>query len=45
MNNHKIISFEVPEDLRKLVKKAAFESDMTVSAYIRFILEKELVKK
>lgn len=42
----KIISLEIPEYLRKALKVEAFNKDVTVSALIREILEKELnVKK
>jgi len=38
----KIISLEIPEDLRKALKKEAFNRDITISALIRDILVKEL---
>ena len=38
----KIISVEISEDLRKALKKEAFDKDVTVSALIRDILEKTL---
>lgn len=40
--NKKIISVEIPENLRKALKVEAFNRDVTVSALIRDILEKEL---
>ena len=41
-DNKKIISLEISENLRKALRKAAFDKDVTVSALIRDILEKEL---
>ena len=41
-DNKKIISLEIPEDLRKALRIEAFNSDVTVSALIRDILAKEL---
>jgi len=38
----KIISIEIPENLRKALKVEAFNRDITVSALIRDILAKEL---
>ena len=38
----KMISLEVSESLRKALKKEAFDRDVTISALIRDILEKEL---
>ena len=40
--NKKIISLEIPEDLRKALRVEAFNRDITVSALIRDILAKEL---
>ena len=40
--NKKIISLEIPEDLRKALRVEAFNRDVTVSALIRDILAKEL---
>ena len=40
--NKKIISLEIPEDLRKALRVEAFNRDVTVSALIRDILIKEL---
>ena len=40
--NKKIISLEIPEDLRKALRIEAFNRDITVSALIRDILTKEL---
>ena len=40
--NKKIISLEIPEDLRKALRVEAFNRDVTVSALIRDILTKEL---
>lgn len=40
--NKKIISLEIPEDLRKALRVEAFNRDVTVSALIRDILVKEL---
>ena len=40
--NKKIISLEIPEDLRKALRVEAFNIDVTVSALIRDILTKEL---
>ena len=42
VENKKIISFEIPEDLRKALRVEAFNRDVTVSALIRDILAKEL---
>lgn len=42
VENKKIISLEIPEDLRKALRVEAFNRDVTVSALIRQILEKEL---
>ena len=41
-DNKKIISLEISENLRKALRKEAFDRDVTVSALIREILEKEL---
>ena len=41
-DNKKIISLEIPEDLRKALRIEAFNRDVTVSALIRDILAKEL---
>ena len=41
-DNKKIISLEISENLRKALRKEAFNRDVTVSALIREILEKEL---
>ena len=41
-DNKKIISLEISESLRKALRKEAFDRDVTVSALIRDILEKEL---
>ena len=40
--NKKIISLEIPDDLRKALRVEAFNRDVTVSALIRDILAKEL---
>ena len=42
VENKKIISLEIPEDLRKALRVEAFNRDITVSALIRDILTKEL---
>ena len=42
VENKKIISLEIPEDLRKALRVEAFKRDITVSALIRDILTKEL---
>ena len=42
LKNKKIISLEIPEDLRKALRVEAFNRDVTVSALIRDILAKEL---
>ena len=42
VENKKIISLEIPEDLRKALRIEAFNRDITVSALIRDILTKEL---
>ena len=42
VENKKIISLEIPEDLRKALRIEAFNRDVTVSALIRDILTKEL---
>ena len=42
VENKKIISLEIPEDLRKALRVEAFNRDVTVSALIREILAKEL---
>ena len=42
VENKKIISLEIPEDLRKALRVEAFNRDVTVSALIRDILVKEL---
>lgn len=42
VKNKKIISLEIPEDLRKALRVEAFNRDVTVSALIRDILAKEL---
>ena len=42
VENKKIISLEIPEDLRKALRVEAFSRDVTVSALIRDILAKEL---
>ena len=42
VENKKIISLELPEDLRKALRVEAFNRDVTVSALIRDILAKEL---
>ena len=42
IENKKIISLEIPEDLRKALRVEAFNRDVTVSALIRDILTKEL---
>lgn len=42
VENKKIISLEIPEDLRKALRVEAFNRDVTVSALIRDILTKEL---
>ena len=41
VENKKIISLEIPEDLRKALRVEAFNRDVTVSALIRDILTKE----
>lgn len=41
-NEKKIISLEISEQLRKALRKEAFDRDVTISALIRDILEKEL---
>ena len=42
VENKKIISLEIPEDLRKALRVEAFNRDVTVSALIRDIIAKEL---
>ena len=42
VENKKIISLEITEDLRKALRVEAFNRDVTVSALIRDILTKEL---
>ena len=42
VENKKIISLGIPEDLRKALRVEAFNRDVTVSALIRDILAKEL---
>ena len=42
IENKKIISLEIPEDLRRALRVEAFNRDVTVSALIRDILTKEL---
>ena len=42
VENKKIISLEIPEDLRKALRVEAFNRDVTVSALIRDILAEEL---
>ena len=42
VENKKIISLEIPEELRKALRVEAFNRDVTVSALIRDILAKEL---
>ena len=42
VENKKIISLEIPEDLRKALRVEAFNRDVTVSALITDILTKEL---
>ena len=42
VENKKIISLEIPENLRKALRVEAFNRDVTVSALIRDILAKEL---
>ena len=42
VENKKIISLEISEDLRKALRVEAFNRDVTVSALIRDILTKEL---
>ena len=42
VENKKIISLEIPEDLRKALRVEAFNRDVTVSALTRDILAKEL---
>ena len=42
VENKKIISLEIPEDLRKALRVEVFNRDVTVSALIRDILIKEL---
>ena len=41
-DNKKIISLEIAEQLRKALRVEAFNRDVTISALIRDILEKEL---
>ena len=41
----KLISLEIPETLRKDLKKEAFEKDLSVSAVIRYILEEYFKNK
>lgn len=38
----KIISVEIPTKLREALRREAFNRDLTISALIRDILEKEL---
>ena len=45
IEDKKIISLEITQKLRAAIKKAAYQADMSVSAYIRAVLEKELNKK
>ena len=40
-DNKKIISLEISEQLRKALRKEAFDRDVTVTALISDILEKE----
>ena len=42
VENKKIMSLGIPEDLRKALRVEAFNRDVTVSALIRDILAKEL---
>ena len=42
VENKKIISLEIPEDLRKALRVEAFNRNVTVSPLIRDILTKEL---
>ena len=42
VENKKIISLEIPEDLRKALRVEAFNRAVTVSSLIRDILAKEL---
>ena len=35
----RLINFEATEELRKKLKKEAYEKDLSISAIIRFILE------
>ena len=44
MENKIIISFEAPEALKEALRIAAFKHAISVSAYIRMTLEKELLK-
>ena len=41
-DDKKIISFEIPNTLRKALKLEAFRRDVTISALIRQLLEESL---
>lgn len=41
----KIISFEVTADLKEALRVAAFHSGISVSAYVRQLLEREVLHK
>lgn len=45
MDDKKLISLEIPETLRKDLKKEAYERDLSVSAVIRYILEEYFKSK
>lgn len=36
----RLINFEIDEELRKRIKKEAYELDLSVSATLRYIIEK-----
>lgn len=41
----KLISLEIPDSLRKDLKRESFEKDLSVSAVIRYILEEYFKNK
>jgi len=40
----KMISLEIPAELRELIRKEAFNRDLTISATIRQLLEERLAE-
>ena len=42
MENKKIISFEASEELKEALRIAAFRNSLSVSAFIREVLQKEV---